>query len=125
MQNKNLSSRLFWAISVTTVCALMIWGATTPHLLGKGYQTDKMLHIFIFGIFAAIFCAKFYKLKYQVIIAIVLFALGICIEFMQFLAPERNPQWADIAANVIGILYGILAGNLLRSGYFTAPNKHI
>lgn len=114
--------KILWAFSLFIIAVIVALGAVTPHLIGKGFHTDKILHIFVFGMSACLMSLRFSTAKQRTLIAVCLLFLGLSIEFVQFLAPGRDPELGDVAANIVGILYGLIAGYLLKSGYY-AQNR--
>ena len=100
--------------------------ATTPNLLPMGFQTDKILHIFVFAITSAYITWQYIEQRNKLIILLgAVLCAGIAIELIQMLIPERTAQIEDIAANIIGILYGLTMGNLLKKGYYAKPSKRM
>lgn len=104
--------------------ALTITLAITPNLLPMGFHTDKMLHIFVFGLAATYITWQHLKTpKKTAVLLCVTLAAGIGIELIQTLVPNRTAQIEDIAANIIGITYGYITGYCLKTGIAVKINK--
>ncbi len=92
--------------------------AVVPNIFPMGYHTDKVLHIFTFGITMMLLTIKFYSQRKLIIFILALITLGAAIEMVQSFTPDRAAQWEDFIANIAGISFGLITGHLLRSGYY-------
>lgn len=110
--------------TILLYCALAtftIITATTPDLIGQGYHTDKVLHVFVFSMAMVFFTFKHTNTKKRILYAVILLFFGISIELVQTLTPDRNAELSDIVADIIGIIYGFITGYFLRRGYYNKP----
>lgn len=95
--------------------------AFSPVGLPLGPYGDKMIHVTscaLVMLLPAVVCRRYREVVY---IALLLTVAGFTIEFVHGMMVERESSGNDIIANTIGILYGMLAGYLLRSGYKANP----
>ncbi|MCC6814781.1 MAG: VanZ family protein [Saprospiraceae bacterium] len=125
------SNRKFWLISaITIVLLIVVLSLSSLHSLQKInflnlLEWDKLGHFLFYG--SAMFCfAKHFhfnsphSLKYTRITAILLFVLGLILEYMQYKwVPGRIMDWMDQTANTMGILTF-----LLISFKFVAKNSN-
>ncbi len=91
--------------------------AVLPNLVEMGYQTDKMLHVFMFTLVSMPATLTGRPWQHVTAYALLLLCAGICAELVQLYLPHRSAQIGDLISNVLGISLGLLIGYLLRSGY--------
>ncbi len=104
---------LLYTLALTLLAIL----ALVPHLFPlPTYYSDKMLHIFVCTLILIWAFFTFKSRKAITIVCAMLAAGGIGLEFVQSLIPGREVSLDDIAANLIGILSGLIIGYLLKTG---------
>lgn len=104
-----------WLLVIIAAFAL----AFTPNIVKLQNGADKMLHIFIT---CTILLGADYiltKMKFVFILAGLLLIAGCALEIIQHILPDRQAEWEDIAANIIGVTLGLLIRFFIRSGYKT------
>ena len=74
---------------------------------------DKIIHMVVFGILAYLGCYFYVGRKKSFNAAMIRSALpailyGTSIEFMQMFIPQRGFDYADLTADVIGTIFGVL-----------------
>lgn len=104
------------ALAVTAVIALVIAGLTltpsiSPPPMGLAL-TDKAYHAIAFAALVLPVAAVFRRRLLW--IAIVAFLYGAMIEVIQPFV-GRGAEWADLAANAVGILIGLALGWLIHA----------
>jgi VanZ family protein len=106
-----------------TYMCLILAACFTPNFMEIGFQTDKMLHISAVCIALLWPCLTFRRWRNIMIFSALILAGGISVEILQGLTPDRQSEWGDIAANIIGICLGLIIGYLIRSGYHAENRK--
>ena len=74
---------------------------------------DKIVHFVIFGVLG--FLISYEKRRLEVSTAVICAGFGIAIEIIQSFLPWRSFEVADMVADTIGALAGMLAAKLLIS----------
>ncbi len=98
--------------------------AVTPNILPMGYQTDKMLHIFIFCILSLLLTLKHGNNRKKLLIGqALILCIGGLTEIIQIITPDRTAQIEDALSNVIGAILGMVIGYLLKTGYNAGNQK--
>jgi len=99
---------------------LQTWWPTSPDELDSGEEhIDKLIHVFLFGLCGYLICKQWIEVsKRLVLLYAVLFAYAILTEVLQNVIPGRGASAGDLAADGLGLLFGIY-GAVLRS----AKNK--
>lgn len=109
-----LTPTLFrWLALIWTV--IMLIGCLTPHTELPDELVslnDKAQHIAIFALFALLWRLAGFKLA---TVAVVGFAFGALIEVLQYVLPiNRSADWADLFADSIGVVAGVLLAPLAQ-----------
>lgn len=92
--------------------------AVTPDIFPMGLYTDKALHLFTFAILSIILTWRYMEQRKKLYAALILVILmGVAIEAVQLFVPDRAAQITDIISNIAGIIYGLITGYLLKTGY--------
>ena len=94
-----------WRVGFFLCLACVLYLALSPappHVLTTGW--DKTNHALAF-IGLTFLLLKAFRLPLQ-IQALLLLALGILIELLQGLVPNRLAEWADLLADAVGVLIG-------------------
>ena len=101
-----LNSRLFKVLFVIACLAIFAMSLMPGNQLPKDLPWDKALHFI--GYAGLAFLARMGSKKHpswQIVIGCILFSL--LIEFLQQFIPNRGFEWLDLAANSLGILFGV------------------
>lgn len=106
---------LYGAFLLCIVAASLV-----PDFLDMGFYTDKVLHSFLVCMALLWPCLSFSRWRSVFMLCGIIFLGSLAIEGLQTLTPDRHAELGDIAANIIGIMLGLLIGWLLRSGYYEA-----
>jgi VanZ family protein len=93
-------------IGVTLVVSL-----TPPMLPESGRHTDKIVHLTGYAVLMFWWAQVILERRWRLAVAVIL--LGIAIELLQGLTPNRQPDVLDALANASGVLIGWLASRLL------------
>ena len=105
-----------WRIASVVMLLLVLASALMPavwffddkaSVLSWLDHTDKWLHASTFLVLALWFAGQYRPRSYWRI-AVGLMFFGLFIEFCQLLVSYRMADWADVGANTIGILIGLL-----------------
>lgn len=103
---------IVWVLELCAVAAGSLAPATW--LAGRSLPADKLLH-FAGYLFAAALPAMALVRRRSLLVAILgLILLGAALEFAQRFSPGRAMESGDLAANLTGILCGLLAGLVIR-----------
>jgi hypothetical protein len=92
-------------ITATLVLSLM------PPMLGEAGHSDKIVHLTGYAVLMFWWAQLVVERRWRLALAVVL--LGIGIELLQGLTPNRQPDVLDALANSSGVLIGWLAARLL------------
>jgi VanZ family protein len=77
--------------------------------------SDKALHFFAYAVLA--FLPVLYeRLRTALVVAVCLAVIGVLVEVGQSYTGSRSFEMKDIAANGIGVLFGLMAGLPYRAG---------
>lgn len=88
-------------------CGLLLALALYPDTPGPSLAYgDKLGHLAAFAVLGAWFGAL--RRGAFLGVGLALLAYGGLIEVLQSLTPSRRPEWADLMANLVGIVIGIL-----------------
>ena len=92
----------FWGAAVA-----VLWLALSPVHTQPAGGWDKVNHLLAFGLLGLLAAACWPgRLPRHLLL---LFAYGVCIEFLQGLFPGRHPDPWDVAANAMGLLLAAAA----------------
>ncbi|MCM8773580.1 MAG: VanZ family protein [Candidatus Omnitrophica bacterium] len=79
-----------------------------PRFLG-GIPWDKIIHFFIYFIFAIITYKTFFKSLHPYLYVFVYnFSFGLIVEIIQYFLPYRTFEFKDLFFNSLGILCGLI-----------------
>ena len=104
MSIQQLAKLLFWGC-----CVLVLWGTlSTPSGIAASFPfQDKLLHV---GAFATLAWTGYLGYPNRLlIIAVGLVGFGAGIEIVQAYVPARSTEFADLLADVVGIIIGLAA----------------
>lgn len=87
-----------------------------PNLVYMPPFADKMLHINAYALFVILPMVFLKDVRYALGLAVILFMIGIGMEFAQTLVSGRNASLEDALANAAGIGAGLIIGGLYRAG---------
>ena len=102
---------IFAVTSLTIVPAIL-----APIPLTDVPGIDKWLHAITFAILALWFTGQYARSSYWKIAA-GLIAYGAAIEIGQSMIPYRTAEWGDLAADVAGVLLGVVIALVLTGGW--------
>lgn len=93
--------------------ALVVAGSLAPaaHIPESGLP-DKIGHALAYGILTVLGLCAYPRHTLAVVAGV--FGLGAALEGLQQLTPTRTFEWADIAANSVGILLGLALARGLK-----------
>lgn len=99
------------------VCLIILSLIPSPALMIEGFDnSDKLYHAFAYAALMWWF-ALGYRRRQWLIIAIGFAVLGLVIEGLQSLTPERTASLADELADVCGILLGFFVAGRTPTGF--------
>ena len=108
-----------WIVAGGLILSVVLFMALTPWFTASVpsvTQIDKWMHGLVFAFLAIWFTGQYARTAYAGI-ATGLAAYGALIEIGQALLPYRTAEWADLAADCLGILAGILIALALTGGW--------
>ena len=113
---KSLFRDNFFIIAIgITLCIAYLSLIKTPKIVLVYSASDKVYHIIAYFTLTICWLFSFFKkpsLKYSIVVFCLLF--GIIIEVMQqSLTSYRTGDYKDVLANIIGIVLGLIAFNLV------------
>jgi hypothetical protein len=93
--------------------ALTLAFSLTPPVLSEAGHADKIVHLTGYAVLMFWWAQLVPRQRWKLAVAVVL--LGIAIELLQGLTPNRQPDPLDALANSAGVLIGWLAARLLAA----------
>lgn len=109
-----------WALLAAAV-VMQAFALYLPAVPGPSLQLpmDKLVHFLLFAVVA--FLARWAGVPLWLTAALLL-TQAVASELVQgFLLSERGAEWADFAADLLGIVAGLVAGSWLRARERTGP----
>ncbi len=105
--NPDLKLRSFWLVVAYGLVALVVYLSLTSNPVKTGlsflYQ-DKFFHALAYFVLMFWFSQIYHTNIKRNIIAIILIAVGVTLEFLQSLNPLRFYEFADMLANSTGVV---------------------
>lgn len=74
-----------------------------PEPINFGYS-DKLEHALAYGLLMLWFCQAYQKLAHRILLALLLVAMGVSMEFLQRMTGYREFDYVDMLANATGVL---------------------
>ena len=108
-QPKPVLIQVLWlaALTATVVGELLPGNSTAMHWVGATHINDKTLHFTAYAVLA--FLPVFgFKLRSGIPLAASMILLGVVLELAQRLVPFRSFEIADMMANAMGVLAGMV-----------------
>ena len=105
----DLKLRSLWLIIGYVLVAVVTFLSLTSDPIDTGLQflyEDKIYHAFAYFTLMAWFAQIYHGRIQRYLIAIVFIVMGSSFEFLQSLDANRYAEFADIVANVLGVLAG-------------------
>ena len=68
--------------------------------------SDTVEHALAYGLLMLWFCQPYQKLAHRIVLAVLLMALGVSLEFLQRMTGYRYFEYSDMLANSAGVLLG-------------------
>ncbi|NBU25981.1 MAG: hypothetical protein EBS39_10295 [Gammaproteobacteria bacterium] len=116
---RELRWRGFWLAAGTTLVLLITWLCLRPSSGGDQWfpYADKFQHAAAFLALGGLLLALAERARYAAV-CVALLAFGGAIEVAQYLMPYgRSAEWADLAADGLGILLAALASLAIRESW--------
>ena len=99
---------LFWAMCLVVLVGALAPQSEPPQLFALA---DKVLHAAAFAALALVGLRAYPR--YPLIVCVLLTALGGLIEVFQGYTSSRSQEWADFYADIVGVILGFLAYQLI------------
>ena len=106
---------LVLVLASTIMPAVWLWPGRREFVSWFG-QVDKWAHFLAFA-FLAVWFAGQYRPRSYWRIALGLLAFGIFIELCQRFVGYRSAEWLDVAADIVGIIVGLLIAAMGLGGW--------
>jgi len=105
---------LGWLWVVIVIALSLI--SNPPHPMSFE-QNDKVSHFLAYGCLMLWFCQMYSGVWRRLGLALAFVAMGVGVEFLQSLTPDRSYDAFDMAANTVGVIAGwLLASTPLAHG---------
>lgn len=107
-QQKSNKLRWSWlAVGLVWVAAVFYLSLTPyPPQPVTFWQADKLEHALAYGLLMLWFCQIYRQRRPRMLLALLLVAMGIAIEYLQGETGYRTFEYADMLANATGVLVG-------------------
>ena len=105
----DLKFRLLWLIIGYALVAMVTYLSLTSNPIDTGLQfpyEDKLFHALAYCTLMAWFAQIYHGRVQRYLIAMVFIVMGCSFEYLQSLDVHRYAEFADIVANVFGVLVG-------------------
>lgn len=105
-----LKYRSVWLAGGWLLVSLIVYLSLTPHPpepLSFPYA-DKLEHGFAYALLSLWFCQVYQQLRQRVVVIVALIGLGVVMEIMQGWSGFRYFEYADMLANSLGAVCGML-----------------
>jgi VanZ family protein len=100
----NKAYKLIFFLSIFVIFYFSVVPAfTIPNIAALSFLTDKAIHFLIFLYLSSIGLLSRFKFS-NIYLLIAIFSFGLLIEIIHFYHPYRYFEFADLAANSLGIL---------------------
>ncbi|WP_119154851.1 VanZ family protein [Caldimonas tepidiphila] len=114
----------FWRCTLVLLLCVVTWLALAPgapQVPGSLLGWDKLHHLAAFAVLAVVAGLGFPAASAPVLAG--LLAFGALIEMLQSLTPNRHASWADLVADLLGIVLGVMIarGLVARAASAAAP----
>lgn len=100
-----------WLAALVSVVTLSLLPQYGPP---GAFQIDKAVHTFAYAFLAALPFAAFRGQRIVAWAALLMLPLGLGLEGMQSLVPQRSADLVDAIANAVGVAAGVAIGPVLR-----------
>lgn len=111
MHDPSLRFRPLWLTIGFALLALIIYLSLTPAPIqidtGLDWQ-DKLFHTFAYLALMGWFMQIYHATGSKLLLAVCFAAVGVAMEFIQAMTPERYFEYADMVANTLGVIVGYL-----------------
>lgn len=105
-----LKYRRAWLVAGMLLVGLVVYLSLIPHPPEplSFPQSDKLEHGFAYASLSLWFCQIFLRGRQRIAVVVALVTLGVVIEILQGLSGYRYFEYADMLANSVGVLLGVL-----------------
>lgn len=105
-----LKYRSVWLAGGWLLVSLIVYLSLTPHPPEplSFPNADKLEHGFAYALLSLWFCQIYQQLRQRVVVIVALIGLGVVMEIMQGWSGYRYFEYADMLANSLGALCGML-----------------
>ncbi len=118
--------RVLRYLATLTVIAgsLLPGGSAALHALSALHMSDKMQHFLAYAVLAW-FAGWMDSRRAAWIACVSLVGLGVLLEILQMLVPGRSCELLDVAADLGGVVGGLILGAWLASFRAGAPHRQV
>ena len=125
-QLRKLWLSIGWLLVGLVIYLSLVSGPLPIDAIARDESTHRLIygiaHVLAYGTLMLWFL-QLYPVSQRIIIALGLIGLGILLEVLQGLTPDRMPGYLDILANTLGVFLGWLLGKTRLSGLLGALDK--
>jgi VanZ family protein len=107
---------IWWSLGWLLVAGVAVGSLMPARYIGNIAPSDKLLHVGSYFVLMLWF-SGLYRRNRHIVIALLLLALGLALDFAQRASPGRAFDLRDVAANAGGILVGLLLSRLVFEGW--------
>ena len=107
---------VWWSLGWVLVAGVVFGSLLPGRMLVNVAPTDKLLHAASYFVLMLWFSGLYPRKRYA-LIALLLLALGLALDFAQGFSSSRVFDMRDVAANAGGILVGLLLARLVIGGW--------
>lgn len=119
----DLRLRWLWLMLGYCLLSFIIYVSidTLPLQIDMGFDwQDKLLHTLAYFVLMFWFMQIYYQRRAKLVLAVVFATVGVSMEIVQAYTPERLFEYADMVANALGVVIGLLLSATPLRGMLTA-----
>jgi len=111
----NINRRLLLLLWGAEICAVIVGSLLPASVLDGIHYDDKLVHFVNYAVLAMLPAIGLEALSIGMACAAAMVPMGVCIEFLQRLVPGRTFEIADMIANALGVVAGVLLALLVKA----------
>lgn len=123
-----LKLRVLWLFIGFALIALVLYLSLTSNpvaMAGMFRYEDKLYHALAYFTLMAWFSQLYHQAAQRIIIALLFVFMGLMVEYLQSLNPDRYAEFGDMVANVTGVMLGFVLTQTAAKNILLRVEKQI